>query len=151
MSCPRFCKGILHYLAWVAILGNLFLIGLVAFWQLYPYRLPYVQQPIEILNENNEIKVGETIKMKINLVKERNVEVIVRPNVTCSDGVITPLISKSDTLPVGAHIRLSNDYQMPPAPVGAECKFNFEVVYQVNPIRAEPITWSSEEFKVVKE
>jgi len=37
---------------------------------------------------------------------------------------------------------------MPPAPVGTKCKFNFEVVYQVNPIRTEPITWSSEEFLV---
>lgn len=151
MSCRPICKTILHYFAWVAILGNIFLIILTAFWLYYPYQLPYVEQPIEILNENNEIAVGETIKMKINIVKEREAEVIVRPNITCNDGVITPLVSKDITLPLGAHIRFSNDYQMPPAPVGSKCMFNFEVTYEVNPIRTENITWSSEEFKVVKE
>jgi hypothetical protein len=148
MNCPTYCKTIFHYLGWMAILGNLSILLLVIFWLIFPYQLPYVYQPIEILNPNKTIAIGETIDMKIELVKKDNTEALIRPNITCSDGITVPLITKDLSLPIGAHTLLSSAYSLPPVNQGTTCRFNFDVNYQVNPIRDIPMRWSSEEFTV---
>lgn len=143
-------KRILHYLAWVAIVGNIFLILLTAFWQFYPYPLPYVQQPIEILNENHEIRIGEPIKMKLYVSKPEHLISKSNPNITCNDGNLVTLAPASKTLPEGEYIFEVESYILPPkVSVGSECQFNFVNTYQLNPIRTETIIWSSQQFKVL--
>lgn len=147
--CKPFCKTILHYLAWVAIVGNIFLILLTGFWLYYPYKLPYVQQPIEILNENKEIRIGEPIKMKLYVSKQQELISSSRPNITCNDGNLVTLAPATKTLPKGEYSFETEAYTLPPkVSIGSMCKFNFVNTYDLNPIRSETVTWSSGEFKV---
>lgn len=148
MKCHIFCKRVLHYLGWLVIFGNISLLMLVVFWLIFPYQLPYVYQPIEILNKDKTIAIGETINMKIELVKKDNTEAVIRPNITCDDGTIVPLVTRDLSLPIGAHTLLSSAYSLPPVNKGITCKFNFDVNYRVNPIRDVPMIWSSETFLV---
>lgn len=142
-------KTILHYLAWVAIIGNLILLGLVAFWLIYPYKLPYIEQPIEILNPNKEIAIGEKIVMRINVSKQNDMTPTTAHNLTCEDGNLVTLSSSPKTLQKGQYTIISDRYTLP-AKVnkGAICKFNFINNYQLNPLRNETVIWSSENFKV---
>ena len=149
--CKPLCKTVLHYLAWVAIIGNIVLIIVTAFWSFYPYPLPYVEQPIEILNKGKAIAVGETIEMDIRIVKLQEAKAIVRPNITCEDGSIIPMVSKDVTLPVGEFIVKNTNYSLPLIREGSVCQVNFDVDYQVNPIRTEHFVWESQQFRVVKE
>ena len=142
-------KKILHYLAWVAILGNLFLVVLAAFWLYYPYALPYVQQPIEIQNPNKEIAIGDPILMKINVSKPNDFTPVSQHNITCNDGNLVTLSSSAKNLPKGEYTINSSNYILPPkVRKGAECQFNFINVYQLNPLRTETAVWSSEVFLV---
>jgi len=143
-------KETLHVLAWIAIIGNICLILLIGFWKLWPYQLPYVQQPIEILNENKEIRIGQTIKMKLYVSKPKYIVSESYPTITCTDGNLVTLSPASLTLPAGEYIFESNTYVLPPkVATGSTCQFNFNNNYQMNPIRNEPVTWSSEQFKVL--
>lgn len=142
-------KIILHYLAWVIIIGNLLLLGLVGWWLWYPYQLPNVEQPIEINNPENKIAIGEVISMTLRVSKPVSLVSRSQPNITCEDGNLVTLSNSSKTLPVGEYVLKSDNYILPPkVNVGAVCKFNFVNTYQVNPIRTEIIIWSSELFTV---
>lgn len=150
MKCHYFCKRALHYLAWIAIIGNIFLILLTAFWLYYPYQLPYVEQPIEIENPNKEIRIGEPILMTIHVSKPNDIVPVSQHNITCNDGNLVTLTSSARNLPKGEYTINSSNYILPPKVlVGSECQFNFINVYQLNPIRTETVKWSSEQFKVL--
>lgn len=144
-------KKILHYLAWFAIIGNLVLIGMVAWWLIHPYQLPVVKEPIPILNENKVIAVGEPIKMKLIVEKTREMKpTTVTRNITCNDGnLVTMSGSKSVDLPKGNYTMISDSIILPPKVAkGATCQFNFINTYKLNPLRSETTTYSSELFKV---
>ena len=143
-------KELLHVLAWIAIIGNICLILLIGFWKLWPYHLPYVKQPIPILNENKEIRIGQVIKMDLYVSKPEYMVSESYPTITCTDGNLVTLSPANLTLPTGEYIFKSETYVLPPkVAVGSTCQFNFNNVYQVNPLRTEPVTWSSEQFQVL--
>jgi len=123
-----------------------------AFWKLYPYQVSDVKVPIEILNENNEIAVGETIQLELQLTKPNNL----RPNgsvfITCKGGNLITLNGSPQDLPVGQYTVKNDRYILPnKVSVGGKCTFVFKNSYPVNPVREITKTWTSEEFTVVKE
>lgn len=143
-------KNILHYLAWFIILGNLFLIGLVIFWLLYPYRLPYIEQPIQINNPDKKVAINQTINMTLRVSKPVDIVAISQPNIICNDGNLVTLSNNSRTLPKGEYIIEVNSYILPSkVSVGVVCKFNFVNTYTLNPIRSQTVVWSSEQFTVI--
>lgn len=144
-------KKIFHCLAWVAIIGNLALIGLVAFWLIHPYPLPTITQPIPILNENKEIAIGDPIKMKLEVNKQREMKpTTITRNITCNDGNLVTLANISvQDLPKGSYTLISDKFILPPKVAkGSTCKFNFINTYKLNPLRSETTKYSSEQFKV---
>lgn len=149
MSCRPICKTILHYFAWVAIFGNIFLILLTGFWLYYPYQLPYVEQPIKIENPNKEIRIGEPILMTIHVSKPNDITPVSQHNITCNDGNLVTLAGGAVPIPTGSYTIHSSNYILPPKVAkGSICKFNFVNTYKLNPLRSETITYSSEEFLV---
>lgn len=147
-----FIRKTLHCLAWVAIIGNILLIGMVAWWLLHPYGLPQITQPMPIENENNEIAIGEPIRMTLKVDKPREMTpYISQRNLTCNDGNLVTLAGSANTIPTGSYTIHSSNYILPPKVAkGSICKFNFVNTYKLNPLRSETITYSSEEFLVKK-
>jgi len=66
-------RKFIHILASLIILGNLFIIGLIAFWLIYDYKVPDMKEPIEILNANNEIAAGDVISINYAFVTNQRV------------------------------------------------------------------------------
>lgn len=148
--CKQVCKKFLHYFAWVAIIGNLLLIGLVAFWLIYPYQVPEIKQPIPIMNSDKEIAVGDNIRMKLAVDKHNDMTPsVVAHNITCTDGNLVTMAAKARTLPKGSYTIDTNNYILPPKVAkGATCQFNYVNTYKLNPIKSVTTTYSSEQFKV---
>lgn len=141
------------------ILGYLLTIGIIfaVQWTYYNYfdfyNIPSITEPITILNENNEIAIGDTIKMELHIKKPQEVASIGTVNITCNDGNLITMSPSPNrgTLPAGNHVVLSTSHKLPPkAAIGAKCQFNFINVYQVNPYKTEIRSWHSETFKVVE-
>lgn len=143
-------KKVLNALAWVAIIGNLCFIFLIAWWLIHPYRLPKLKQPIQILNENKTIAIGDPIKMNLIVEKDREMKPtsIVR-NITCNDGNLVTMAGDIVDLPKGNYTVASDRFILPPKVAkGSVCQFNFTNTYKLNPIRSQTTTYSSEQFKV---
>lgn len=146
-------KSLLYIVGNFVIGANLFLIGLVIFWLLQPPRVSTVEIPIEILNTNNEIAVGERIEMRIQVDKPVNTDQVTNSSVTvtCNDGNLITLTSIVRNLPEGKSTVDNSDYLLPPkALVGTDCQFVFRITYRVNPIKSVTEEWQSETFKVVE-
>lgn len=144
-------RRFIHFIATVIIIGNLFLIGLVAYWLLKDYPITYVEQPIKILNENKQIARGEPIIMELHIVKSNNYGFSSSSTILCDDGRLFTLASRGVNLPNGEYTIVSRSYAVPiTASVGTTCKFKFTNNYKVNPIRSKPIVWESEDFKIIK-
>lgn len=136
----------------ILVTGTLFAFHWAYYVYIDGYSLPSVTQPIEILNEDNEIKIGEPIKMLLKIDKPEQIPIIDADNyITCTDGNLVTLTSNPTTLPVGYREITSDRYLLPnKVLIGATCHFVFQTSYQVNPYVVETTTWTSEPFKAVE-
>ena len=125
------------------------LLGL--YWLVAPYKVAEIKTPIQILNSNHQVAIGEPITMKIVLDKYSDIKPQVDTFITCDDYNTITQEGKGASRPVGHFEYINNEYTVPKeANVGATCRFNFKNTYRVNPIRTVTENWYSEEFKVVK-
>lgn len=144
-------KRLLFFAGWLAILGNITLISIVAIWLLYPYHVTDLEVPIQIENQNHEISIGESIKMRLRINKPNDYKPDVVVFLTCNDGNLVTLNSLNRNLPKGKYELEVDNYILPAkVNVGAVCTFNFRNDYRVNPIRVITKQWYSEQFKVTE-
>jgi hypothetical protein len=121
------------------------------FWTIYPYKTADIKVPIEILNENKQVRVGEPIVMKLQVKKYTNLTPKGSVYLKCNDGQVIELPSAVTNRPPGEYETVVDKYRVPErATVGVKCTFNFRNAYQVNPIREIVKDWYSEEFEVIK-
>ena len=59
-----------YILGWVGIAIAFLMIIVNGFWLTYPYNVINVKQPVEIMNENRVINVGEEILTKTTYTKK---------------------------------------------------------------------------------
>lgn len=144
-----------HLLTFVTFSLASVLIILILFWSLFPYKTSDVVEPIKILNENHQIKLGERIKMELHITKYNLYPVDAANSLICSNGriyVIASIMPKgASILPKGTYIRVQDAYSLPnDAEIGTTCHFTFQNSYKVNPIRSIVKSWRSEDFEVIK-
>lgn len=137
---------------WLALASIIYMVGLLIYWQIQPYQLPYIKEPIKILNEDHEIAIGEPIRMEVEVRKPYPTHVINQtPRIECDSGNLVTLVGRPADLPVGEYTITSDSYLLPPKVlVGETCRFYFQTTFQVNPIKTVQQDWSSEPFTVVE-
>lgn len=145
-------RKILFVFGYIALVGNLALVVVLITWLLQPYTLPRIVQPIEILNANNEIAVGEPIQMRLIIDKHQELKTVAQtPRIECVSGNLVTLSGEAKDLPVGKYTIDSDRYLLPPKVlVGDSCQFIFATTFQINPIKSVKSEWFSENF-IVKE
>ena len=142
-------KKFLHVLAWVVIFGNILVLLLLMFWMFHPYNPAEISVPIEILNENRIVRVGEPIRMHIILNKRLDVVPTVVRTITCRSGNTADFAGSAAIRPTGQYDYVVDNFILPPKfKDGDICQFNYKNFYKVNPIRNVVKTWSSEEFTI---
>lgn len=136
---------------WLAIASIIFMVGLVSFWLLEPYKLPIINEPIRILNENKEIAVGEPIRMELVIDKQQPLQAVNQsPRIVCGSGNLVLLTGEPRELPVGTYTVTSDRYLLPPKVLsGDTCRFFFQTTFQINPIKTAQADWVSEPFTVI--
>lgn len=140
-----------HFITLLTFISASVIIVVCLFWVFYPYQVSEVKVPIEIENENNQIRIGERIKMRLQISKPNNIKPEGTVFISCDDGNLVTMASLTSNLPVGEYSLINDKYVLPPkVAIGTTCQFNFRNVYQVNPIRGITKDWYSEEFKVIK-
>lgn len=137
--------------AWAALLAVLFVTWQIIYWQVQSYELPYIQEPIKILNENKTIKIGEPIRMEIRYIKLHPTESInSSPTIQCESGNLVTMVGREVDLPLGQRTLISDSYILPPKILdGDVCRFVFQTTFRINPIKTAQEDWYSEEFTVI--
>lgn len=140
-------------ISWCVIIFMATVSSIMIFFLLYPYPVATIEEPIRILNKNNEIAIGEPIIQELKITKPNNIPPTDPTRVLiCSDGNLVTLSAVPNTLnlPTGSYTFINDKYILPPkVVVGSECHFVWTQAYQVNWIRKIPVEWVSEQFKVV--
>lgn len=140
-----------HAITLITFISASLIIVVCLFWLIYPYKVSEVKVPIKILNDNKQIRIGETIEMEIQVNKPSELKPDGSVYITCNDGNLVTMNSMTTNLPVGEYTVVNRLYKLPPkVAVGSKCQFNFRNVYQVNPIRDITRKWASEDFEVIK-
>lgn len=143
----------LNYMAYLSVLVSaciVFSTAVFVYWLVQPAKLPYIIEPIEILNDNNEIAIGEPVEMKLHIVKTDEVRTTNQtPRIECNSGNLVTLVGSNKDLPIGEYQIISNSYLLPPKVlIGDTCRFYFQTTFEINPIKSVSADWVSEDFKV---
>lgn len=139
--------------SWVAIIAISGVSLLLIVWLLMPYQVTSIEEPIQILNPNKEVRLGEAILQELKISKPNDIPPTDTTRVlVCDDGNLVSLASLPNTLnlPMGEYTLRNDRYVLPPKViVGSKCTFVWRQTYQVNPIKKIPVEWRSELFTVL--
>jgi len=143
---------ILIFSLWTAIIFIIVAAITIIAWLLLPYEVTQIKEPIRILNQNKEVRIGEPIIQELKIDKPND---IAPANLTrlliCENGNLVTLapLPNALNLPIGEYTLINDRYILPPkVTVGDTCVFIWRQTYEVNPIREIPVEWRSETFKV---
>jgi hypothetical protein len=143
---------IIRLVVWSIIIGNILLLALVAFWLLQSPALPNIKEPIQVVNKNQEIAVGEIIELELEIRKPDNLVANSQSVfLTCNDGnLVTLAANQPSNLPKGEYNVKIDRYALPPkVSVGTICTFHIRNVYNINPLKQSTIEWKSQAFKII--
>lgn len=148
---PRWMHHLFTTAAIIGIFGWGFLIVIWMWWTLQPTVLPRVTEPMPVLNENNEVGVGDTLLVQLSITKLKEQTPIDSSRyISCASGNLITLTAAPTKLPVGSYEVISDDVIIPERlSVGDTCTFEITIVYEINPIRTESVTFKSELFTIV--
>jgi hypothetical protein len=134
--------------AWIAILGAFALMGLFAYWLVYPYKTIEMKTPMPLENDITEVKVGEVVPYIVDYCKYTDA-----PAVTFKSLINTHVYSfpaRESKAPNGCNKFVSNSVVIPDYAEEGEYIVRFITRYQVNPIRVIEKSFDSVPFNVVK-
>lgn len=133
-------------LGWIAVLGGLLLVGVITYWELWPYNpLTFTAKTFPVLTPT--VKQGGVVQFTVDYCKHVSLSatnshafvnsiIYATPETTTSRQIgchsITINVIVPDELPVGRY-HLQNIYK-----------------YQVNPLRAIVIEHDTDEFQVIE-
>ena len=132
----------------VAFFIILHVIGLMVF----PINVQEVKYPIRVLNENHEVRRGETVKLLVEMKKYVDLPSEVYPTILCEDGWYSTFQSRYSNVPMGEQkLILDGVYQIPfNAPVGVVCKTRATDVFKLNIFREVRFIHESEPFTIIE-
>lgn len=138
--------------ALIGILGWIVLLLLYTFWMLQPTGFPNVKEPLPVLNQNKEVGVGETLIVQLDVEKTAPLAPISSTRyLSCESGNLVTLTGSPTRLPLGKYTLIVDDIKIPNKILPNDtCVFEIVVLYQINPVRQEELTLTSEVFTVTE-
>lgn len=135
----------------IGIFGWLSLLGLFIWWTVQPTNLPQIEQPIEVLNPQHEVAIGQPLVLKLEVTKtiDRAPSNTTR-FLECKSGNLVTLTSSITNLPIGSYTVVSDNIVIPAKVTpGDTCHLVLHATFQINPIKTESTSFASEDFLVL--
>ena len=134
------------------IFAGAWIVLTLMWWALFPYETSDVEVPMAVLNEDNQVVIGEDLRLLILFDKRTDVNPFVTRTVICENGRVfgIEVPNKSDSRPRGDGQRASDRYRIIDPEPEVDCFFRFKLSYQVNPIRNVVKVYDSDFFDIVQ-
>ena len=135
-----------YYISYITILSALFLIGLVLFWMVYPYRiLEFQDAKFPVLSK--KVVQGGSLNYYAAYCKYANIPSLLTRSFT--NGILYTMPSMTTNNPTGCHKVMAIVAIPKELPVGTyQMKLLYE--YDPNPIRHITIEMYTEKFEVIE-
>lgn len=137
----------------VGIVGWVILLCLWAWWMLQPANLPSVTEPMPVLNLNDEVAIGESLLLQLDVTKSQELTAVSTGRfIECpeSGNLVTLTGLDAINLPTGSYTVVADSITLPPkVTVGDRCQAVIRVTYRINPVRVESVEFESELFTVM--
>lgn len=133
---------------WIVLLASMFIIILVTFWSIYPYKtVEFFNKPFPIENENSTVVSGGRLRYIVNYCKYSKENPLVTRYFV--DGVILETPKMAGGLELGCKTVISDIYVPKAVPAGTY-KLKIAIQYRPNPIRRIDVINYTEPFTIVK-
>jgi len=138
--------------AWAGIISAIAILLLVAYWLFIPYTIVHVKQPFEVLNQNNEVAVGDDLLLKVELEVVADYRPAFAPIIVCKSGNLVTLTNNlPDDIPMGKYTFEALPVEIAPKfTIGDTCQYVAVLQWQVNPLRMIEETYHSEFFTITE-
>lgn len=139
---------ILFYTSLVTIPLSFAFFFTIAYMLFFPATIPEVLNspyPVSPL----EVKRGEEISYTIHYIKTVNMPVVGNRNIICADGNLVTLAPITTNAPLGENMA-QGTITIPEKTSLGECYIDFNVSYDVNPLRTEHRNYRTETFTVIE-
>jgi len=121
------------------------------FWTLESIDYPTIDEPIPVLNENNEVAIGEALLMEFQVKKfDELTPVAASRFLECNSGNLVTLTAAAIELPIGNYTIKSGEIDIPAKVTpGDICDFVIQATYQINPLKQVTSRFASEKFTIL--
>ena len=136
-----------HKLLDLFLLSTVLFTLLLWYWYLRPYNPLEVMEPLKVLNEDKVVVAGEELHYEIVYSKNTDVKCYIYRRLI--DGVVYNFPRIFPQNPKGEY-ETTTFLEIPKAIPEGNYIMESTACYQMNPIREVCVTYSTEEFKVIK-
>ena len=119
----------------------------VIFWCIYPYNPLEIKQPLEILNEDKTVQVGEQLFYQVEFTKNTDKLPIINNHLV--DEVVYALAPITPVNTSGEHNQVVSHITIPTIPAG-NYYLRTSTCYEMNPIRTVCVVYESENFNILE-
>jgi len=142
-------RKFLWVITWTGLAAAFMSMILCFIWLVFPYKVAEVTQPIQIMNPDDTINVGDRIRVSITYKKYKAIAAKNFPVIECLSGNLVQMAPYDSNLPVGTGTFENDDFELSPKfTSGDKCQLILTQDYKVNPIRTVSIVSHSEFFTV---
>ena len=140
---------IFRFFAWGSLIGTTILIGLVAYWLLWPYTpITFCSDPLPIINK--VVSQGEPLQIRYHFKRYTTVKAVMTSHLICNGTYIAFEPITGRIMDKGEHDYVSSTMVIPHhAPVGM-CKIKCNFEYEINPLRTINVVVYTEPFEIIK-
>lgn len=140
----------IYYLFLITFLLSIYSIVFIGVINVYPYRHIYVQEPIEILNKDKQVKSGENISFLLKWDKKNHYPAIVYRALICNGGWQYHFDPIPENLPLGKHEGTSSYTKIPDISINDRCHLEFNVFLDLGILgQRKSVIFKTEEFDII--
>lgn len=137
-----------YYFSWIILLMAMGIILYVGYLLFHPFKTMDVVEPIKIVNENKEVKVGEPIKSELEFC--RYTDRIATVTTVLEGPIQITYPPKESRLDPGCRTIVGGSTSVQEYTPPGEYRLKIVAEYKMNPIRTITKVFYTEEFNVVE-
>lgn len=147
-QAPKKC---LTRFIWLCLILTFLFLALVGYWLVVPVHELKISDPLDILNTNDTIAIGEPIIVRFTYTKEKAIPALVEPSIECQSGNLATIVPQHTNLPVGTHTITTDNIKLSPQVASGDvCQLVQKWTYHINPVRKAVYIVRSEYFIITK-
>jgi|WetSurSiteA1Bulk_404760.scaffolds.fasta_scaffold12101_3 hypothetical protein len=142
---------LINFASYIGLGIAFFVVLHVIILMVYPFKIQDVEEPLKVVNPNNEVKRGEFLQLQIHINKYVDLPSVVSPSIICENGYYYIYPDLTSNLPIGEQtFTVANIFKIPMEAPLSECRVRVTDRFQLNIFRSNTTANESDEFRIIE-